>query len=119
MESANALKVAIYSDIEAAENALREAQRSYLKRFGWTQTCNTPGSFWLWMRDFAAEDKQRHAWWKKASADLAELRKRGRTTRRPPSEPRPYGVITADTEMAVQMTVRTLDDQSELAEREE
>lgn len=95
-----------HSQIEEAEQEVESLKHSYLRRFGWDNTSNTPGSFWLWRRDFAKEDAERHTNWAK----------------RPPgpygksSEPRPYGVITASIDLAVSMTVRCLDEQEEMAE---
>ncbi|WP_029418081.1 hypothetical protein [Brevundimonas bacteroides] len=90
---------ALARDIENARDALEAAETRYLKRWGWNQTCNTPGSYWLWQRDFAAEDKARHAAWAAAGPGPYGM----------PSEPRPYGVITAGRDLAVSMTLRFLD----------
>lgn len=46
--------------IDQAEQELKDCREHYLRKFGWTITCNTPGSFWLWRRDFTAEDAARH-----------------------------------------------------------
>lgn len=85
--------------ISEAEQEIESLKRDYLKRYGWEMTCNTPGSYWLWRRDFSKEDAQRHAMWKQ----------RGPGPLGWPSEPQPYGVITADTNLAVSMTERCLD----------
>lgn len=39
-----------YADITKAQEELAELEAHYLKRFGWTYTCATPGSRWLWQR---------------------------------------------------------------------
>lgn len=85
--------------IENAREHLEDLKRDYLAGHGWEYTCNTPGSFWLWRRDFATEDAARHSMWKQ----------RGPGPYGWPSEPRPYGVITANTDLAVSITERELD----------
>lgn len=92
-----------HRDILEAEHEITNRQQAYLERWGWKNTCNTPGSYWLWQRDFAHEDAETHARWKAAGPGPYGW----------PSEPQPYGVITASTELAVSMTVRSLDDQPE------
>lgn len=92
-----------HHQIGEAEQIVDELQQNYLCRWGWESTCNTPGSYWLWRRDFAKEDAERHARWKE----------RGPGPLGWPSEPRPYGVITATADLAVSMTVNSLDDQPE------
>lgn len=81
--------------ITEAQTALDAAKEAYLKAHDWTLTCNTPGSYWLWSRNFAAEDLDRAGRW---SPDPL-----GR-----PARPLPWGRITAETEMAVAMTVMVL-----------
>lgn len=87
--------------IAAAESEVEALKRYYLQRFGWESTCNTPGSYWLWRRDFAKEDAERHARWVERGAGPLGM----------PSEPQPYGVVTASTDLAVSMTERSLDEQ--------
>lgn len=87
-------------EIEDAERHLEELRGAYLRRWGWQYSCNIPGSYWLWRRDFADEDARRMAWWSEHP-----------TT----SKPTPYGVITAPTDLAVSITIRCLDEQPELA----
>lgn len=88
-------------EIQDAENNLGDLKRAYLRRWGWEETCNTPGSLWLWRRDFADEDARRKAW----------------DDEHPKATPsRPYGVITATTDVAISMTSSCLDDQPELAD---
>lgn len=93
-----------HHQIEEAEQRVQDLQSHYLRRFGWEHTSMTPGSYWLWRRDFAKEDTERLAWWKEAHGPLGK-----------PSMPVPYGVITAPTDLAVSITVRALDKQLELA----
>jgi len=81
-----------------AKISIEYAQHRYLKRHGWKYTCNIPGSFWLWRRDFGDVDAKRLSWWENANGPLGK-----------PSKPEPYGVITATTDIAISMT------QSELA----
>lgn len=85
--------------MEAFEEA-KNLQHHYLEMHGWEYTCNTPGSYWLWRRDFTKEDTIRHARWKE----------RGPGPLGWPSEPQPFGVITADTDLAVSITENVLDD---------
>lgn len=96
-----------HRDIEAAVDALDQLKRAYLKRWGWSVSCNNPGSYWLWRRDFAELDAARVAQWV------------GRQARKPstsrPTPPKPYGVITADLDMAISITLRSLDNQEEEA----
>ncbi len=79
-------------EIARLEERLENEKWSYLAAMGWKMTCNTPGSFWMWRRDFAKEDAERQAR-HPATASPFE----------------PYGIIMADTDTAVQMTMRELD----------
>lgn len=88
-----------FANLQQTESDLQADRETYLRRFGWKMTCNVPGSFWLWQRDFVAEDAQRHARW----------RERGPGPMGWPSEPKPYGRITAPLEIAVRMTRSDLD----------
>lgn len=103
-----------FREIEQLESDLGNARNSYLRRYGWKQTCNTPGSYWLWQRDFAAEDKQNQENWEAICKRVAD---EGRTGM--PSPPAPMGVITADTMLAVSMTRKRLDAFDEEGEDEE
>lgn len=79
-------------EIITLENKLTAAKDSYLRRYGWERTCNTPGSFWMWVRDFADVDAQREKHY------------------RPPGSPfMSFGRIMADRDTAVMMTQRVLD----------
>jgi len=88
-----------YADIEDADGRLRFAQEQYVKRHGWKVTCNTPGSYWMWQRDFTAE----HA------AALARWKERGPGPMGMPIKPQSYGHLTVTLEMAVSMTRAVLD----------
>jgi hypothetical protein len=92
-----------HSKILEAEENLQSLKRQYLSRFGWTETCNTPGSYWLWIRDFSDIDAARSAW-------HAEHPKT--------SPPQPFGVVTASIDLAISMTTRCLDEQPELTEED-
>lgn len=87
--------------IEAARRAVAALEDSYLRRFGWGTTCQTPGSYWLWRRDFAAED-----------AEMARIH----AERKLPSPPPVYGVVTVPKDLAMLMTERDLDHDDEEAE---
>jgi hypothetical protein len=80
------------NDISRLERELQSAQSTYLRRYGWETTCNTPGSFWMWSRDFAKEDEVALARHPKTASPF-----------------HPMGRIMADTDTAVQMTMRSLD----------
>lgn len=80
--------------IDQAESELEGQKCDYLRKFGWDRTCNTPGAYWLWRRDFAPEDAERMAQQVKHNY---------------PTPPTPYGVITADTSLAVSITRSSLD----------
>lgn len=95
--------------ISAAQSEVEDRQRTYLIRWGWTMTSNTPGAFWLWRRDFADVDAKRKAW-----DDEHDAGQPGK-----PSKSQPYGVITAPTDIAIAMTARCLDDQPELGEADD
>lgn len=82
-----------FDRICALENQLLSARQSFLTAHGWSSTCQTPGSFWLWKRDFTAEDAARQE--RYAANGFAE-------------KFYPYGVITTGMETAIQMTVREL-----------
>lgn len=87
----------IEDDILAAEAALKDAKRRYLIEHGWKETCNTPGAFWLWVRDFSDVDAERLAWWGQANGPYGK-----------PSKPEPIGRITAPIDLAVAMTTAAL-----------
>jgi hypothetical protein len=87
-----------YAEIVTAESVLENAKRLYLKRFGWTETSNTPGSFWLWTRDFADVDAVSAKWHED----------------HPKASPHaPYGKVMASTDTAIRMTTAALDQDEE------
>lgn len=90
--------------IDEAANRVNSVTEDYLRRWGWSMTCNTPGAYWLWVRDFRAEDRKRIARWRR--------RKPGPTGK--PPRPVGYGRVMATTEIAVRMTISDLDPQKEL-----
>lgn len=92
-----------YGVVEDAEANLTEAKSRYLRRWGWKPTCNTPGAYWLWERDFKDEDAQ--------MAAIHEKRKL-------PSPHVPYGVMKVPTDMAISMTLKVLDERPELGDGE-
>lgn len=83
-----------FGDIARADAELTKMRARYLERWGWKLTCETPGSFWLWRRDFADLDAKRKA----------NDEKSGRLWRS-----NPFGVITTNTDTAISMTRRELD----------
>lgn len=78
--------------IETLEAKLRETKNAYLRLHGWTRTCNTPGSFWVWTRDFADIDEKRKAYHPPKASPFV-----------------PYGFVMAETDLAVMMTQRCLE----------
>lgn len=42
-----------YRQILAGRQNLDAAERAFLKKNGWTYTCQTPGAYWLWQRTLA------------------------------------------------------------------
>ena len=98
-----------YHEVEDLEFELQEKKRAYLRRFGWSMTCHTPGSYWMWRRDWAVEDAAAHARWVERGAGPLGM----------PSEPKPYGIVCVPEDIAVATTVRCLDNRHELDESEE
>lgn len=78
--------------ILSLENQLEVSRTQYLRMHGWERTCNTPGSFWMWKRDFSDIDEKRRASHPATASPF-----------------QPYGLIMAETETAVMMTIRVLD----------
>ncbi len=100
-----------YWQIQAAEQSLEQIRWSYLQHRGWRQTCDFPGSLWVWERDFFAEDEARLQSWHK----LTE----GKPQERWPSKPRRYGVVRVPINMAISITLSDLDEQQELSEEQQ
>ncbi len=90
-----------FYEIDAAQDRVKYLKRCYLERFGWVSTCNTPGSFWLWRKDFKSHDEQR----------LKNFNKNfpNRKPNDKPDVPTPYGIITCGLDLAVAMTSQELD----------
>lgn len=93
-----------HRDLERAEMEVERLKSAYLERWGWHHTSNTPGSVWIWRRDFADVDAKSRAWHEAHPAASPHA---------------PLGVITAPTDTAIYMTLRSLDHQPELEQDEE
>lgn len=89
-----------YDRICELENQLESARRDFLKYHGWNMTCQTPGSFWMWQRDFKGEDLRR--------LENHRERELRASPGRGPSPFVPYGVVTTGADTAIQMTLREL-----------
>lgn len=74
--------------IAELEHELNAAQRDYLNHMGWKSTSHTPGSYWLWVRDFADYDRRFDEWHAK----------------NPDRQREPYGTFTAQTDLALRMS---------------
>jgi hypothetical protein len=93
-------ELTLRQQVTSAEDEVIALQHAYLQRFGWKFTCNMPGSFWLWQRDFSDVDARHADWDEKHDAG-----KPGK-----PSRHVPYGAINgATTEIAIAMTKNVLD----------
>ena len=79
---------AIRARMAQLEHDLESAKREYLKHMGWKSTSHTPGSFWLWVRDFADYDRRFDEWHAK----------------NPDRKREPYGIFTAQTDLAIRMS---------------
>lgn len=91
-------------EIVDAERALQTKQKDYLRRWGWVETCSTPGSYWMWRRDFADYDAKFDQWYAKHPDR---------------QRPAPTGVLTLPLDIAVSMTISALDEQPEIAGEED
>lgn len=101
--------------IEEAQSNVEDLTRQYLKRWGWSMTSHTPGSYWLWRRDWTTDDEAAVARWHEREATrAAEIAEHGRphtpNGRKPPE---PYGIIMVPEDLAVSMTMRCLDQRAE------
>lgn len=45
-----------HHNISTAESEVEVAKRKYLEAYGWKLTCMTPGSLWLWERQFTFQE---------------------------------------------------------------
>ena len=88
--------------ISDSQEDLESLKKSYLRDHGWEETCNVPGSFWMWRRDFSDLDKARADWYEAHIRSLPP----GRS---PASKPVPYGIITAPLDLAVSITAAALE----------
>ena len=98
-------------EIENQAAILQGLRENYLKRWGWQITCNTPGSYWLWWRDWKVEDEERTKGW--------ERRQKQKKTPNGTRPPKPYGIVCVGMDLAVSMTISVLDEQLELGEEDE
>jgi hypothetical protein len=107
-----------YAQIEQAERDLLSLRWAYLKRWGWEHTCHNPGSYWLWRRDWTSDDEAALARWHERNAKReAERIEHGHPyTPNSPTPPQPYGMACVPMDIAIQMTLRTLDDRPELGD---
>jgi hypothetical protein len=97
-------RVVYYHEVEAAEAEVEIAKQAYLRRWGWKQTCSTPGSYWLWSRDFADYDAKFDAFY---------------ATHPDKPRPVPTGTLKLPIDLAVSMTARALDERPELGDGED
>lgn len=79
-------------EVISLEWKLDRARRDYLASWGWTGTTNTPLATQMWVRDFSKEDEERRA--RHPSPEVTFV---------------PFGVIMADTNTALKMTLGDLD----------
>lgn len=87
-------------DIDTAERALIARRHGFLEAMGWKLTCNTPGSYWLWRRDFADVDAR----WK--AIEIAKVARDGKAF---PSPHPVIGVIVCNEDSAITMSRAILD----------
>ena len=90
-----------FYEIEQRKEAVIAAKKAYLRRFGWTETCSTPGAFWLWKRDFKNEDVKRLKNFHINFPDYDSTKR--------PNPPHIFGQIMVGLSMAVSITSRELD----------
>lgn len=108
-------------DLDEAERQLEQYQFEYLTRWGWKQTCQTPGSYWMWRRDFTPDDEAAMVRWGERNAQREiEIKEFGKPhTPNSPKPPAGYGVVCVPKDMAISMTIRALDEQPERSEGED
>ena len=97
--------MASYEEIEAAQERVEALKSEYLKRHGWSLTCHSPGSYWVWQRDFSDVDARSREWWERTKVRVESAV----PPRRPPSEPKTFGVRHLPTDMAIGATRQLLD----------
>lgn len=88
-------------DVENAERRLHQLQDAYLRRWGWTISSHTPGSYWMWSRSFDDYNSR----WDEWNAKVAATGKG--------SPHKPYGPMTCDKETALRVTRQCLDERPE------
>ena len=81
--------------VEEMQGDVLRKKEEILRAHGWQNTCYTPGSYWLWRRDFADLDQKRVSHWEA----------RGQKG----NKPEPYGVVTVPLDLAYTMTEAVLD----------
>ena len=90
--------------LDKLELDLKKERDNYLKSYGWDWTCATPGSLWLWRRDFITED---HEIIRRHNKLVAEVRLAGREYKG--SRPLTHGIVLCDTDTAMTITERYLE----------
>lgn len=98
-----------YAEIENANMNVSDMEDNYLQSYGWKMSCNYPGAFWLWSRDFSAEDAERYDRWVARGPGPLGM----------PSEPRPYGVVAVPKDVAIRMTLSDLEPPIDASENED
>ncbi len=90
--------------MERLDKEFKAAQAEYLRQYGWEHTSATPGSIWLWRRDFIREDDmivRNH------NKLVATVRMQGREYKG--SNAMTHGVVLSDMETALMITYRYLE----------
>lgn len=103
MQTNKQLKIA-GRELERRRMSLHTAEIKYLRAAGWSQTCNTPGSIWMWVRDFSREDRQGQ---RNHDRLIQTVLDAGREPRMSPFTP--MGLIMAGEDTAIAMTERFLE----------
>lgn len=88
-------------DLDRLKHELEAREDSYLRRWGWACSSHTPGSYWMWSRDFADYDRE----WDEWNAKVAATGKG--------SPHAAYGRITCGKDHALQITRSCLDERPE------
>ena len=88
-----------YAEIRECETNLEVAKGGYLRAHGWSQTSTTPGSYWMWRRDFGDVNARR-------LAEHEAFCKRIKQQREHHSYPQE---MLADTDTAIRMTWAEID----------
>lgn len=88
-------------DIEEIRHRLESAETDYLRRWGWSSTCHTPGSYWMWSRSFDDYNARWDEWNAKVAA----------TGKGTPHAPYPPMIV--DKATALRITLQCLDQRPE------